>query len=695
MFEQKKLYILNFLLPLIIFAVLILYYIANEIASPDIKIANGCGQSYAKFIREIDRSNRKLSFCDKWNKNIETLTSNYFTPEKYITFDYIGFPNDENLSIYFEDRYTNKFKIENLEHKSETWSNKVISLPNNLQGKVRLVAVDNSVGTIGWLGIGNIKINNYKETHKIIIYIKTMFLILLFALAISILYGYYLRDNSSLNAYIYMSLSVGISAYIAFYAYLVSLNLGYFVSTSGLIFLFYAFLKIKRENYKSISFIFVFIVSMLMAIFFIAYSDFPKLMHMASVSADKWHHFPVDNWLPKIFAGAILSENIQSPMVGDWLSSDRPPLQTGLFLLVGSVCPTDIVYLVTSVGAQLLVVGFAVLLLRDIIKDTKFVFFMSIMLFFNGTVFVNGLNVWPKLFSALYQGIAFYYLYEIWFSKTRTRQYILFGIAAALAFLAHGGSIFYLLGLAVLLLFALQRKEEMISLMYGLVSALLLYIPWVIYQKFIDPPGDRLLKWHLANQHVITDKSFLTVLIDYYRNLTFSDWIDLRISHLDRIFHTMYLDITHIFSVPILRLRDNIFFSMDYSFLFFSTFFLVLYWFVKISNEETRHFTRLILLSYFSYLMLWVLILTSGTVLHQGAYFGWFSGFIGIALVIYYFNRYIFYAFGILNLILFSKIYIIEYLFHKDIISSSIFILSAFTFILTLYQLIQDNRELE
>ena len=32
----------------------------------------------------------------------------------------------------------------------------------------------------------------------------------------------------------------------------------------------------------------------------------------------------------------------------------------------------------------------------------------------------------------------------------------------------------------------------------GGLLALVLYAPWLAYQRLYDPPGDRLLKWHLA-----------------------------------------------------------------------------------------------------------------------------------------------------------------------------------------------------
>jgi len=568
-----------------------------------------------------------------------------------------------------------------------------VAIPQTMGKEIRLVASDTSVGKYGWIGLGNVTTTNFHEVTKIPKYIQTLILILIFSLIISILFGFFLKYSSMLLAYIYMSLFVGLSSLLAFNAYLISIYLGYIVSGGVALFIIFSLMKIEIKNYLKISYIFVFLVSMLSIIFFLAYSNFSDLSNMAQVSGGKWHHFPVDNWLPKFFADAILKGSCPSPIAGDWLASDRPPLQTGLFLVFGSFFPNDTVYLVTSVGAQLLVIPLIVLLVSKYVKDKNFVFFAAILFFFNGMVFVNGLNVWPKLFSALYQGIAFYYLYNIWISKEKLMSYyILFGIAAILAFLTHGGSIFYLLSLSVLLLFSLKSKKEMQYLLYGFLVALLLYIPWIIYQKFIDPPGDRLLKWHLTDQHQITHDSFLTVLIDYYSRLSFSEWMALRIAHLKYIFHSMYFDIIHLLSLPLGRLRENIFFSIDYSYMFFSTFFLLAYWVSGKKLKEKKVFLKLILLSFVLYLVLWVLILASGTVIHQGSHFGWFSGFIAVTIITYYLNQYLFYILGILNLMLFGKIYVVGYLFDKDMISSIICVTMIGVFIVNLILMLTQDR---
>jgi hypothetical protein len=228
--------------------------------------------------------------------------------------------------------------------------------------------------------------------------------------------------------------------------------------------------------------------------------------------------------------------------------------------------------------------------------------------------------------------------------------------------------------------------------LYGLLSAIILYIPWLIYQKVINPPGDRLLKWHIANQHRVTDDSFLTALIDYYSHMSFHEWIELRVSHLNRIFHTLYGDVGHLFDLTNNRLLDNVFFSVDYSYMFFSSFFLLLVWFVRYPTREQRKFTRLLITSFVLYIVFWVLILTSGTVIHQGAHFGWFSGFIAVSLVIYFLNQTLFYLLALLNVGLFVKIYILGYCFKEDMVSSSIFLLMVILFLLNLYDYVFTRK---
>jgi hypothetical protein len=43
-----------------------------------------------------------------------------------------------------------------------------------------------------------------------------------------------------------------------------------------------------------------------------------------------------------------------------------------------------------------------------------------------------------------------------------------------------------------------------------------LALPWLAYQRFYDPPGNRLVKWHLAGVVAVDDRSFVRALADSY-----------------------------------------------------------------------------------------------------------------------------------------------------------------------------------
>jgi hypothetical protein len=47
-----------------------------------------------------------------------------------------------------------------------------------------------------------------------------------------------------------------------------------------------------------------------------------------------------------------------------------------------------------------------------------------------------------------------------------------------------------------------------------------LYVPWLLYQHFVDPPGNRLLKWMLAGVTSVDSRGALPTIIERYRSLS-------------------------------------------------------------------------------------------------------------------------------------------------------------------------------
>ena len=54
---------------------------------------------------------------------------------------------------------------------------------------------------------------------------------------------------------------------------------------------------------------------------------------LLNIAAARWtHELPGDNQIPLDFAKALFTGRIPTPLYANWLSSDRPPLQTALYL---------------------------------------------------------------------------------------------------------------------------------------------------------------------------------------------------------------------------------------------------------------------------------------------------------------------------------------------------------------------------
>jgi hypothetical protein len=119
--------------------------------------------------------------------------------------------------------------------------------------------------------------------------------------------------------------------------------------------------------------------------------------------------------------------------------------------------------------------------------------------FFSGLNFINSFYTWPKLLPvAFLLVIAAYLLTDRYYAvRSDWRVGSLTGAAAAFGMLCHGGSAFGLVGIAVTLLL-LHRVPSRRFLLAAASTAIILYLPWSAYQKYYDPPGDRLLKSHLA-----------------------------------------------------------------------------------------------------------------------------------------------------------------------------------------------------
>lgn len=252
-----------------------------------------------------------------------------------------------------------------------------------------------------------------------------------------------------------------------------------------------------------------------------------------SAASSRWVPLPPDNQLPWLLAQRLLHGG-RGPLLDDWLSSDRPPLQAGAYLLItageGSVWD----YQVVCSWLQALVLLPMLLVLRAVAPRLAPAGLAVVGL--SGVVAINALFVWPKLLAAAY--VLCVFLLSCTSSardapaKTRT---LLLGTSMSLAMLSHGTAAFGLI--AVGLAFLASRPREALQIgAPALVFALVLQMPWMLYQRLVDPPGDRLLKWHLAGVTATDHRPFRTALRETYAVLPFDAWLSGRWANLDRLF---------------------------------------------------------------------------------------------------------------------------------------------------------------
>jgi hypothetical protein len=250
---------------------------------------------------------------------------------------------------------------------------------------------------------------------------------------------------------------------------------------------------------------------------------------------------------------------------GDWRASDRPPLQAGLILLpfpaftwlvhpieqpIGETVvlrAEQIFYQIAGTIYQCTWIPCAWLLLASHGLRGRNAMLPLLMIVCTGFFYLNSVYLWPKSLSAGLGGYACYAVLK-WLNRRTVTNGIeatdvdlyLGSVAGGLALLAHGGAFFAMLALAGWCLMRLLLLRRLVaSLKPLLASALLLaalLIPWVLYQKFYDPPGDRLIKWHLGGQQEVDEsRSAWEVVTQAYQSRTVQEHLQLKLRNFVRI----------------------------------------------------------------------------------------------------------------------------------------------------------------
>jgi hypothetical protein len=215
-------------------------------------------------------------------------------------------------------------------------------------------------------------------------------------------------------------------------------------------------------------------------------------------------------------------------------------LQTALYLITPDWLlygPREIGYQPAAVAMQMTVLVGAWVLLRALGVANRLAMAGLLAVFFTPVVIVNGAYVWPKLLPAglLLAAAAVHFTSTYDSVRGSWRGGAVVGALCALAMLAHGGSAFTIAG-SLLAAGLLRRLGGWRYVSVAVLAGVLLYAPWIGYQKFVDPPGDRLLKWHLAGVSAIDPRSFSQTILDSYEPITFTQVVEVRESNFKYLF---------------------------------------------------------------------------------------------------------------------------------------------------------------
>jgi MFS family permease len=235
---------------------------------------------------------------------------------------------------------------------------------------------------------------------------------------------------------------------------------------------------------------------------------------------------PADNAVPLILAHAVERDRrpLPDPLYANWSPSDRPPLQTGIYLSTTSVLgleKSELQYSVVSSLLQSLWLLGIWAFFAAARTSRALAALTTAAILFSGFTLMNTFYVWPKLLSAAYLLV----VAAIFLTSSSSRIVkergcaTVLGLCVAGALLAHNGAFIALIALVAYLLLRRQVPSWTLVVPAAIVAALVV-APWIAYQKVVDPPGDKLLKLQVAGiPNIDTPRSLTHELVHHYRRI--------------------------------------------------------------------------------------------------------------------------------------------------------------------------------
>ena len=482
-----------------------------------------------------------------------TAKTTSFPAPANLTLYLAGYPDGKDLRLMVENTVTGeKFGIVPLHVPGDSWQRCTFALPSGWRGQsIDLIAGGHSTAGHGWLAFSEPSQEpaaNWGTRDALLLLVTAIVHFALLALPAMAACAFAAAKNirNSVTLAGIALAAVAAVGYVGFWTYFLWPELGANYAADlaiGAAIVFYIqFRKLDTDARKALrSLILPALLTGAAALLVLSTGFlYEGVANPLETPARRFsHQLPPDNQIPFLFAEGLHQGHIPRPLLGDWLSSDRPPLQTGIVLsqyaFMGSKAWG---YTVLSVILQSLWVLGAWSVLQSFQVDRRAAAVALGVTLFSGFIFINTFFVWPKLLAAAFLLALTAYLHEI--ERGRGKAGIgagcLAGSLGAFSLLAHGGSAFGLLGLGLAVILVGRRWLTWRLVGVSALALVSIQIPWILYQKLLDPPGDRLLKMHLAGIDKPDPRPVFEALMTAYADVGFSGAVRNKVANFEPLY---------------------------------------------------------------------------------------------------------------------------------------------------------------
>lgn len=489
--------------------------------------------------------NSEILLWGSWagnDQNTGRLTSAAFSAPEILGLLVTGWPSAEGNQLALVRLDTGERLSLKVGSMGQRWQELHWLLPPSWYGKsVQLIATDGNANPYGWFGVSvPLQVNWGRAIAAqsgwlwlLPIYLLHFGLFLLpgFLITLQVLRRQPLAPSLTVMLAVMAS---SLLSYLAFWAYFLNPWVGYIFSAGVLLgSMGYTVWQYRRrpdwfEPLRQMDVIMPLSLMLLVGLMYVALlyaSDTGELPEILAQTRF-FGVFPPDNLLPKLFADKLALGEDPRPLLGEWLSSDRPPLQTGIVLLQHPITwLTDfrdgVHYQIAATLAQCTWIPALWALGRRLQLVGRQLALVLAFTIFSGFFLFNSIYTWPKLLAAAFVIVAFVVLLPAIESRRRPTllEVSLAAVATGLGMLSHGGVVFTVPAIALLVLqpkvFPGWRRAVV-----GIALLAVLLAPWSAYQKWYEPPANRLVKWHIGGVVEIDQRSSWEAISDSYGRLS-------------------------------------------------------------------------------------------------------------------------------------------------------------------------------